>query len=523
MKKITTLLLLAAFHTGSAQVAINTTSTPANSSAMLDISSAGKGLLIPRIALSGTTDVSTIVTPATSLLIYNTATTGGNGLGVTPGFYYWKNPNWIPIATATDTWSTTGNAKTSEYDNFIGTTDNKPLNFRVNNVGAGGLNPITGNVLFGIKSMSTYSSGYSNVALGSGALHWNSSYSNTVAIGDSALYSIGSIIAPGINATGNVAVGSKALYTNLEGYHNTAIGYQSLVDNTSGYRNTASGSYALNANTTGNSNTATGYNSLLFNEGGIYNTATGGYALSLNVNGSYNAAVGYRASPISTGNWNTALGCYSLANTNTGQANVAVGFQAMQYNTTGSNNTAIGTNAGPVSGAGTYSNSTAIGQTATYTASNQVRVGNTAVNAIGGYAEFFNLSDIRFKKNVQPETHGLDFILKLEPIVYNMDVQKLNQFLYGQAADTLFKGTQKTAITEKESITYSGFSAQQVEAVANKIGYPFSGVQKPQNEKDHYALAYAEFVVPLVKAVQEQQQMIAQLQASIEELKQKIK
>ncbi|MBP6091851.1 MAG: hypothetical protein KA521_11415, partial [Crocinitomicaceae bacterium] len=36
-----------------------------------------------------------------------------------------------------------------------------------------------------------------------------------------------------------------------------------------------------------------------------------------------------------------------------------------------------------------------------------------------------------------------------------------------------------------------------------KTGYDFSGVQKPQNANDTYAVRYAEFVVPLVKAVQE--------------------
>ncbi len=44
--------------------------------------------------------------------------------------------------------------------------------------------------------------------------------------------------------------------------------------------------------------------------------------------------------------------------------------------------------------------------------------------------------------------------------------------------------------------------------MANELGYDFSGVDAPRNEDDHYGLRYAEFVVPLVKAVQEQQEMI---------------
>ena len=49
----------------------------------------------------------------------------------------------------------------------------------------------------------------------------------------------------------------------------------------------------------------------------------------------------------------------------------------------------------------------------------------------------------------------------------------------------------------------SGFIAQDVEQAANAIGYDFSGVDAPKNENDFYGLRYAEFVVPLVKAVQE--------------------
>ena len=53
----------------------------------------------------------------------------------------------------------------------------------------------------------------------------------------------------------------------------------------------------------------------------------------------------------------------------------------------------------------------------------------------------------------------------------------------------------------------TGFVAQEVEVAANKLGYDFSGVDKPQNKNSLYGLRYAEFVVPLVKAVQELSKM----------------
>ena len=61
---------------------------------------------------------------------------------------------------------------------------------------------------------------------------------------------------------------------------------------------------------------------------------------------------------------------------------------------------------------------------------------------------------------------------------------------------------------ESSSIVRTGFIAQEVEAAAQKVGFDFDGVSTPENETDLYGIRYAEFVVPLVKAMQEQQEMI---------------
>ena len=60
--------------------------------------------------------------------------------------------------------------------------------------------------------------------------------------------------------------------------------------------------------------------------------------------------------------------------------------------------------------------------------------------------------------------------------------------------------------------------AQEVEQAASEIGYIFSGVDKPENENSLYGLRYAEFVVPLVKAVQELSSTNKELTARIEKL-----
>jgi hypothetical protein len=71
-----------------------------------------------------------------------------------------------------------------------------------------------------------------------------------------------------------------------------------------------------------------------------------------------------------------------------------------------------------------------------------------------------------------------------------------------------------------DKIKFSGFMAQEVEAAAKASGYDFSGVQAPKNSSQLYSLSYETFVVPLVKAVQEQQQMIDELRSSLIEIKQ---
>ena len=80
-----------------AQVGIGT-NTPA-SSAALDITSSNKGFLPPRIALTGTTDNSTISSPNNGLLVYNTATAGTAPNNVIPGYYFWNGTKWALIST----------------------------------------------------------------------------------------------------------------------------------------------------------------------------------------------------------------------------------------------------------------------------------------------------------------------------------------------------------------------------------------------------------------------------------------
>ncbi len=83
----------------SQNVGINSTGATPNASAALDVDFSNKGMLIPRVALTGRTDVSTISSPATSLLVYNTATAGTSPNNVYPGYYYFDGANWDRFIT----------------------------------------------------------------------------------------------------------------------------------------------------------------------------------------------------------------------------------------------------------------------------------------------------------------------------------------------------------------------------------------------------------------------------------------
>ena len=389
--------------------------------------------------------------------------------------------------------------------NFIGSTaSNIPITFKANNILAG----FTGH------------SGNTNVSFGYGALP-NLTGSNNTANGYMALYS---------NTTGysNIANGSNALYSNTTGYYNTANGSNALYSNTTGFYNTANGSNALRSNTTGYSNIANGSNALYSNTTGYHNTANGNQALHSNTTGYYNTANGSNALyGNTTGYHNVANGVQALYNS-TGCGNTASGYQALISNTTGNFNTAIGNNSGV--SANNLNNAIAIGYNTLATANNQARIGNSSVTSIGGYANWSNISDGRVKKNIKTDVPGLHFINSLQPVTYNIDLDAMDELIGINKIklpekDSLerempkeLKEILKKSREAKEKQIQTGFIAQDVEKTAKSIGYNFSGVDAPEDGNGAYGLRYAEFVVPLVKAVQELSEQNDKQQKQIEEL-----
>lgn len=398
----TCLFFLPALKTDAQSLAVNTTGATANASSILDVSSSNKGVLIPRVALTGTTDVTTIASPASSLLIYNTATVSN----VTPGYYYWNGSAWTKFVSGT-AWSLTGNSGTSAASNFIGTTDNVPLVIKVNNqkaglidvnanlflgYQAGNVNTGTDNTGIGYQALNSNTVGSSNTATGAYALAsgtgsvgntangaWALTFNSTGSFNSAYGYNAMDHVSTGSN---NSAVGAYAMDGTpfMTGSDNTAMGYLALTKNFDGNKNAAYGREALFNNLGGNENTGTGYQALSSNFSGNYNTATGSQALKGNGSGSYNVANGYQALNNGNGSYNTAIGYSAMAASGSGSNNTAVGNTTLPFNSTGIDNTAAGSLA--LAENTTGSTNTAVGSNAlraNHNASNNVAVGYNAL------------------------------------------------------------------------------------------------------------------------------------------------
>jgi trimeric autotransporter adhesin len=356
----------------------------------------------------------------------------------------------------------------------------------------------TQNVAVGNYALRANILGGFNIAIGTNALYSNT-VSNNIAIGNAALYSnnIG---------TFNTAVGTAALYSNFNSFgtgaeytnlssNNTALGYLALRENTRGFKNTAIGSGALRNNVGnyipnpefpteyGMENTAVGYNALYTNTQGFNNTAVGSNALY-----TLNSTGGQAFS-------NTALGTSAGISITTGSGNTAIGAGAGIYVQGGSNNTFLGNGANVPFGSPSLTNATAIGYLATVNASNKLRIGNTSVTVVEGPVAYTFPSDRRLKENIINTNIGLEFIKRLQSVSYNY-------------------------IADNTKIRHDGFIAQDIETVMKDLNISFSGVKK--SDDGMYSLAYSDFVMPLVNAVKEQQNIIEGQASKILKLEEKL-
>jgi hypothetical protein len=586
---------------------------------MLDIKSSTKGILIPR-----TSTTTRVTIPAIKgLLVYDT-TTGS--------FWFNDGTNWTESLNGNNGWGIKGNSNTNPSLNFIGTADNQPLRFRLNNNWAGEWNKSARNFSIGDGALQNLAAGAGNIAVGSGAMYGHSNPFGIVAIGDSALANLSG----GIGGS-NTAVGQRALYANGNGFYNTAVGNLSMPANTSGQHNTAVGASSLRFNTTGfsnvalgsfamynnkdgdrniaigrnalysdtssngliaigtgamanttgssgtvaigdsalyqqvanfyaHSNTAVGDHALFSNTqggtnvaigiramlksiGGLANTVVGADALKSSLFGTGNVAIGSLALSNTTGDFNTGVGLYSLLTNVQGGSNTALGYYALESNVSGNNNTGIGNLANVNQGNLSYA--TAIGADAVVSCSNcMVLGGNTSGNrtkvGINQSTPFTDLHIIQQSDNGLDKTRGIrlqrstgtnqwrtlidpgnNYIFEYNNGLYSYiepvggtfvspsdarlkkNIQPLEEIL--AKLMLLRPATYEYTLGDATNARLTGFIAQDVEKLFPQF------VHTGQN--GYKGIAYQNFGIIAVKAIQEQQVQIEQLKKENAEIK----
>jgi len=360
------------------------------------------------------------------------------------------------------------------------------------------------NTALGEIALFSNTTGSRNTALGMRALYANTTASNNTAIGIDCLDA---------NTTGayNTAVGDQALTDNTTGVENVSFGYQSLFDNTTGNRNSAFGTYALYLNTTGSDNTALGRSALENNTTGADNTAVGRSALLFNTTGYHNTAVGaYALDACTTGYFNTAVGKDSLGANTTGFRNTCLGINSGDAITTGSFNICIGNLANPSTAIGT--DQIVLGYNINGQANTNVTIGNNNGKIYNAYtvnATWTQTSDGTMKNIIGPDTLGLSFINRLNPIKFTWKPQ--NELPEDHPYYREVNSRDTTTVVH-------GLVAQEVKAALDAEGCTtFNGWD--QGSDGIQAISREMFVTPLIKAIQELSAKCDALQAEVNQLK----
>ncbi len=592
MKKIIFyLFVLAGLYSNAQNIIISDDSTYSGTSAnaLFEIYSSNrdKGILIPRLTTSQRTSISTTGADE-GLVVYDTDThsfwvwsdnqwkelgdkqqlsISGHNLSIDNGntvtlpdndnqtLLFNSSTNTLSISggnsvdlsslagggSSDDAWKLTGNSGTSS-SNFIGTTDNVPLTFKINNTQSGKISQ--DNTSFGYNSHHSLTSGQYNCILGDNAGYYltdadedvfighGSGYymqngSSNVGIGYNALYCYGaSGGGPRPGGNGNIAIGKWAMFNPYEGDYNVAVGFSAFSLPNSGSYNVFIG---YHADRDGNSSLN-------------YATAIGSYARADADNAT---AIGYRAYANQP---NTViLGSINGVNSATASVKVGIGTTnptaTLEVKTPNLSANEASVKITPLGHAGSstsefslidfwstfdnYSTDQAPRRTASIKAhfiggtwgyealsicvgnagdaanepTERVRIvdDNQGSNMVAG-GSWASLSDKRLKTNEQDLPYGLNEILSLKPVKYVIhDPKNFNDIPQGVPS-----GKGRVEI---------GFIAQDIYKVIPEV------VNKPEDDsKQLWTMKYERLTPVLVKAIQEQQKEIDELKTRNETL-----
>ena len=339
-----------------AQISINSDGTTPDASAMLDVTSTDKGILIPRM---DSTSRKNIANPAIGLMVYDSTTNS---------FWYYANSDWNNMSDLLFV-DADGDTKIQVEES----NDDDIIRFDLG--GTEFMRLDSGR----IEILNTGSSVF--IGAGAGA---NDDYDDNqnIFIGDSSGYS---------NTAGsnNIFQGYQSGYRNALGGGNIFQGYQSGYSNTNGYSNGFQGYQSGYSNITGNFNMFKGYQSGYSNTTGHYNIFQGYQSGYNNTGGSSNIFQGFQSGfNNETGDKNVSLGYESGYSNIEGDENISLGYQSGYSNTTGNKNISLGYQSG-------YSNTTGnknvfLGHKAGYneTGSNKLYIDNSNTSTPLIYGDF---------------------------------------------------------------------------------------------------------------------------------------
>lgn len=261
-------------------------------------------------------------------------------------------------------------------------------------------------------------------------------------------------------------------YKNLKG--NIGIGHNvngSLVPDEkfseiSNIRNISIGTGSLGFNTKGNYNSFLGHNAAIYSENGSANTGVGYTALMDNKNGSYNTALGSGAGTINEGSYNTYLGRWS--------GRPIDGKTLVKFDWT-----------------------TCVGSGTAATNSNQVILGTDKEYVYSGFPIHITTSDESYQQNVVDSNLGLEFIKKLRPIEFELANNS----------------------SEKDPRKHLGLSANDVKKAMDELGidYAFYQDHTKTGGLARKTVSYEELFFPMIKALQELEKKIKDLESSFQE------
>lgn len=457
-------------------VAISNSGNNPNPSAMLDVQSSNKGILIPRVPLTSTTDGVTITNGnVVSLLVYNTNTQND----IVPGYYYWDGTVWKTMGGGNDadadplneiqdlqlagndlTITDNGTPTTIDLSPYLDNTDEQnidsvslngtTLTVFIENGASSSVDlasiisdpdhdwyEVGGNTAPDNINDDIYTQGNVGIGTVTPTFKLETAGANSDALinevrvgkgnGDIATNTVVGRDALISNTTGyeNVSIGDKSLRSNTTGFANVSLGESSLFSNTTGFRNVAIGGAAMQSNTTGGNNTAVGYEALLRNTIGGTNTSVGFYSLRANTIGNGNTAIGNHSMYINnTGTNNTALGSNSLRFNDVGSNNLSLGVNSLYNNKSGQFNTATGMSSlnDNVSG----NSNTALGHLAL---ANSLGSFNTAVGKGSGSALISGDKNIIIGSSIElPILNGSNQ-LNIGNIIYGVNIDGINNTL----------------------------------------------------------------------------------------------